>query len=133
MTRIMTRLSIPIRLRFMRIPATWEIRTLAGRTGREPVQFAFSKIQEGGEMLDHWSKAVIDHYKDGHPVPIDIRGLWKFRERLKNALVDTKAFKATYAPLLSRPETGVQLAQESGSEFPLRLEITDVASGVVTL
>lgn len=174
----MTRVNIPIRLRFLRIPAAWELRTLEGRTGGEPAQFAFSQTQDDGsldafpvseldawkcrdqffdmregdndallkflakvgvwlqmegEMLDHSSKAVIEHYRGGHPVPIDIRGLWKFREKLRDALVNKKSFRETYAPLLSRPETGLQLVQESGGEFNLRLEITNVATGVVTL
>jgi hypothetical protein len=165
MTLFMTRIAIPIRLRFLRIPTTWEIRAVEGHSNRERRLFAFAKIQtddsldafkvseldswtcrdefldipEGdnaallhfltkmgvwlraeGELMGHWSKEVMQHYREGHPVPIDVRGLWKFRDGLKNAMVNKKAFSETYAPLVSRPETGLQLRQQSGIEFPLR-------------
>jgi hypothetical protein len=85
------------------------------------------------KLLGHSSDEVTQHYWEGHPVPIDVAGLWGFREGLKEALVDRKAFSRTYGPALSRPETGFQLLQQSGIEFPLRFELTNVAGGVVTL
>jgi hypothetical protein len=172
----MTRLKIPIQLRFLRIPTAWNIRTVEGRGNQR--LFAFPKVQDDGslrafkvseldgwqcreeffelpegdndallkflakmgvwlrsesELLDHWSKDVVQHCRDGHPMPVDVRGLWAFREALKQALVNKKAFKETYAPLLSRPETGLQFLQQSGVEFLMRLELTTVASGVVTI
>jgi len=172
----MTRLNVPIRLRFLRIPATWDIRTI--RRGKREHRLAFSRVQDDGsleafkiseldpwrcradffelrehddeellkfltrmgvwlnqegELLSHWSEEVLQHCRAGHPVPIDITGLWMFRAGLKQALVDKNAFKKTYAPLLLRPESGLQLVQQRGVEFPLRFEITDVASGVVTV
>jgi len=172
----MTRISVPIRLRFLRIPAIWDLRTI--QRGQREHLYAFSRVeddgtieafqvselngwrcradffelQEGdnpallkflkkmgvwlnqeGELLGHWSKEVLQHCRAGHPVPIEVKGLWGFRERLKQALVDKDAFKKTYAPLLSRPNSGLQLVQQRGIEFPLRLEITSAASGVVTV
>ena len=52
---------------------------------------------------------------------------------LKQYLTNTKRFKENYAPLLPRPETGLQLVKQSGIEFPLRFELTEVASGIVTI
>ncbi len=90
-------------------------------------------LQEKRELLGHWSDELMQHYREGHPVPINVGGLWSFREGLKQALVNRKAFSTTYAPTLSRPETGLQLLQQSGIEFPLSFELTKFAAGVVTL
>ena len=91
-------------------------------------------VRQEGQLLDHWSDEVMRHYREEHLIPLDVRGLWTFREGLKDALVNKKSFKETYAAPLSRPETGVQLIQQrSGFEFPLRFELTKVASGLVTV
>lgn len=178
MTRFMTHQNIPIHLRFLRVPAVWEIRTIARQPKRESVEFAFSKIQSDGsldafrvseldawkcreeffnlpkgdngallkfltkmgvwlkldgKLLDHWSSEVMQHYREGHPIPIDIRGLWKFREGLRHSLVSKRAFREIYAPHLSSPKTGLELMRQSRTEFPLRFELANVALGVVTL
>jgi len=174
----MTLIEIPIRLRFLRIPTTWDIRTVKGDSLHEGRQYAFSKqvaddsldafkvteldawtcreeffeiaehdnaallmfltkmgvwLPVKDELLGHWSRDVMQHHREGHPMPIDVGGLWNFRAGLKHALVNKKAFKETYAPLLPRPETGFQMMQQSGIEFPMHLELTSVASGVITL
>lgn len=82
-------------------------------------------LQTDRELADHWSKDVMQHYRAEHLIPIDVGGLWKFRESLKRAMTNKTAFKETYAPLLADSEDGV--------EFPLRLELTNVASGALTL
>lgn len=82
-------------------------------------------VDREGELTGHWSKEVMQHYRTEHLIPIDVGGLWKFREVLKRALTKKKAFKETYAPLLADSADGV--------EFPLRLELTNVASGALTL
>jgi hypothetical protein len=168
-------LDIPIRFRFLRIPAIWEIRTVNGRPHHREREFAFSKlltddsleafeleelngwdcrdaffrIPEGdkGKLLEflktvgvfsnlelsgHWSDEVTKHCREGHPVPIDVRGIWKLRDGLKRALLNRGEFAEVYAPPLSRPRTARQLVQQSGINFPLRFEVGKVASGVVT-
>jgi hypothetical protein len=154
----MTRTTIPIRLKFLRIPITWEIRAVAGRSRGQHQLFAFAKqlhddssgdvaeldgwkcreeffalkendndallkfltkvgvwLRDEGELMGHWSKEVMRHYSEGHPVPIDVRGLWKFRDSLKRALMDRWL-----------PET-------KGIEFPLSFELAGFPAGVVTV
>jgi uncharacterized protein YjhX (UPF0386 family) len=166
-------LNLPVRCRFIKVLATWEIRTVRGRGGA--TQFAFPKIvsapaghtlrlaeldgwscrealfdlAEGDneallqfltnvgvwsnhEVSNHWSAEVTVHCRQGNPVPIDVAGLWLFRDALRTALLDKKRFAGEYAPALTVPETDFQLAMQRGTEFPLRFEITRVASGVLT-
>ncbi len=85
------------------------------------------------EISGHWSQEVMRHCREGHPVPISVQGLWRFREGLKWALLNKREFRERDAPRLSRPETGLQLVQRSGIEFPLRFELESVASGLVTI
>src|SRR5580704_14308709 len=113
MTQIMSQTNIPIRFRFLRIPTTWEIRTVRGQ-GNRTAQFAFgvpegkvgsvsaldawkcreefleiadndnesllrflAKVGEwhrpAGEQLGHWSSEVMQHYRQGNPMPVDVR------------------------------------------------------------
>ena|ERR1017187_766550 len=172
MTPTMTRIEIPIRVRFQRIQTKWEIRTVEGDSHHKTALYAFPKtpadytikeldpwkcrdaffaipehdttklgkfldkvgiwLREDGDLKGHWSKEVYRHYKDGNPRPISVEGLWSFRAALKEALVDKRAFKETYAPLLTHPGVGHE-APESGIEFPLCFELTDVASGALTI
>jgi hypothetical protein len=90
-------------------------------------------MREDFDLKGHWSKEVTRHYREGNPIPVAVPGLWRFRESLRRALVNKKAFKETYAAPLPRPKTGRQLLQQSDIEFPLSLELTGVAAGVVTL
>ncbi|HSY37818.1 MAG TPA: hypothetical protein VK814_18830 [Acidobacteriaceae bacterium] len=83
------------------------------------------------EILSHWSPEVRRHCSEGHPVPIRVAGVWKFRETLRRALVDPKGFKADYAARLGRPETDRQLVTQSGIEYTLRFELTRVVVGVI--
>jgi hypothetical protein len=82
-------------------------------------------MREDGELLGHWSEDVMKHYRDERLMPLDVRGLWKLQQSLKSALTNMECFKKTYAPLLTDAEDGL--------EFPLRLELTRVAAGVLTL
>ena len=87
------------------------------------------------DIQGHWSKDVERHVERGNPMPLDVAGLWAFRASLLRSLTNQKAFKETYAPLLSRPDTGLGMLKESesGIVFPMRLELTNVASGAITL
>jgi hypothetical protein len=67
----------------------------------------------------------MQHYRDERLMPLAVSGLWQFKQSLKSALTDMEGFKQTYAPLLAGAEDGL--------EFPLRLELTKVAAGVLTL
>lgn len=168
-------LDIPIRFRFMKIPAMWEIRTVKGKPNHREKQFAFSKLLTDGsfemlklseldgwecrdeffgipegdngkllkfltnvgvfsnlELLGHWSEEVTQHCRDGHPVPLDLRGLWKLRDGLRHALIDKNNFKQDCAAHLPRAATAIEMVRQSGIEFPLRFELESVASGVVT-
>jgi hypothetical protein len=71
--------------------------------------------REEGELLGHWSSEVMQHYSQGNPIPVDVRGLWKFRDSLRHALVDK------------------WLPQTSGIEFALGFDLTGAAAGVVTI
>lgn len=81
--------------------------------------------QQDGDLLGHWSDEVMKHYRDEQLAPLDVGALWKFQQVLKHALTDMGWFKKAYAPLLTDAKDGL--------EFPLRLEMTKVASGVLTL
>jgi hypothetical protein len=82
-------------------------------------------MRQEGEPLGHWSGEVMKHYREEQLMPLDVDGLWKFQQSLKSALTNMEGFKKTYAPLLNDAEDGL--------EFPLRLELTKVAAGVLTL
>ncbi len=88
---------------------------------------------KGMRLESHWSEEVMEHYRLGHPVPIAVSDLWRFREAIKRALLNKQDFKETYAPPLPRPETGLELKMQPDIVFPLRFELTRVASGVVTI
>jgi hypothetical protein len=172
-------LSIPVRFQFLRIPTTWEIRSLWDPIDQTRREFVFPRVQDDGSLdafkvrpLDgwkcrddflgipegdnekllnflrtmgvwdymkgtrlesHWSEEVMEHYRLGHPVPIAVSGLWRFREAIKRALLKKQDFKETYASPLPRPETGFELKTQSGIVFPLHFELTRVASGMVTI
>jgi len=98
----------------------------------ESVGLWFSSEQD---PIGHRSREVREHLKEGNPTPITVAGLWRFQRSLRESLLKKKAFKETYAPEVGRPSTGLQLLNESreGIEFPLRVELTNVVAGVVTL
>lgn len=81
--------------------------------------------RQDGDLLGHWSKEVMRHYRAVQLMPLDVRGLWRFQRSLKDALTNKARFKDTYAPLLADVEDGL--------EFPLRLEMTNVVAGILTL
>ena len=85
------------------------------------------------KLLGHWSAEVMEHYRKAKQQPLVVAGVWNFRESLNRALLNKKAFKEDYAPLVTRPGTGLQMIQQRDVEFPLSLELTNVASGVVTV
>lgn len=78
-----------------------------------------------GDLIGHSSDEVMQHYRDEQLIPLALDGLWKFQQSLKRALTNMEDFKKTYAPLRSDAEDGL--------EFPLRLELTKVAAGVLIL
>ena len=166
-------LDIPIRFRFLKLPAIWDLRAVQGQPHHEGQYFAFPKLLTDGEgskvseldgwscrdeffgipegdneklhkfltnvgvfsnleLSGHWSKEVTQHCREGHPVPIDVQGLWNFRDGLRRALIDRKGFKEKYASPLPRPTTTLGMVKQSGAEFPLHFELESVALGVVT-
>jgi hypothetical protein len=179
----MTRMEVPIRLRFFRVPTKWEMREVSGDARHAPEIFAFptcrvddslaafktteldpwkcreaffdlpegdnpalrkflqkvglwfnADMDSGG--LGHWAEDIRNHCESGNPLPISVTGLWRFRRGLQGALLDDAAFKLDYAPRLTQPETGFDIywqSRQSGPIFPLQFELTDVASGVITL
>jgi hypothetical protein len=92
-------------------------------------------FRDDEQLSGHWSKEIAQHLRAGNPTPINVPGLWKFQKSLRQTLTNKNSFKETYAPLLTRPQTGLQLLRESraGVEFPMRLELTNVATGAITL
>lgn len=87
------------------------------------------------DLSGHWSKEIAQHIRAGNRNPIAVPGVWQFQRSLRQALINRNAFKAAYAPTLTRTQTGLQLLLESRAtvEFPMRLELTNVATGAVTL
>lgn len=180
-SQIMTRIEIPIRLRFLRVPTQWAMRmVLPEEPDREAHLFAFPTVitdrsldafqltqqdawacreeflslrvgdtdglrnflesvglwfSSEHDPISHRSREITEHLKKGNPTPITVAGLWRFQRSLRDSLLKKKAFKETYAPEVGRPLTGLQLLNESreGIEFPLRVELTNVVAGVVTL
>lgn len=91
-------------------------------------------------------------YAPGHallfPLVVQPDDVWSFRDDLMDALLDRNKFKEAVAPARSRPRTWLELyapkvkdqkgtehlgAPISANDFQLRLELSDVAAGVVTL
>jgi hypothetical protein len=89
-----------------------------------PIQIPYPKVNKGIKLITS-AKEVMQHYRDERLMPLAVSGLWQFKQSLKSALTDMEGFKQTYAPLLAGAEDGL--------EFPLRLELTKVAAGVLTL
>ena len=79
------------------------------------------------EISSHRYIEVNKHCQEGHPPPITVDGLWRFRDALKRALLDKEGFKTSYAPKAA----DVEAVFQSGIEFPLRFELTKVAAGVI--
>jgi hypothetical protein len=73
----------------------------------------FHRHSEG--LLGHWSSEVMQHYRQGNPIPVDVRGLWMFRDNLKRDLL------------------GKQMPETADVEFSLSFELTRTAAGVVTV
>jgi hypothetical protein len=84
------------------------------------------------ELESHWSDEVTQHIREGHPVPIDLVSVWRFREGLLDALLDKKSFKETYATPRPRNTTASGILREPRTEFRLGFELGNVASGVIT-
>jgi hypothetical protein len=82
-------------------------------------------LRQDGDLLGHWSGEVVEHYRNERLTPLSVDGFWKFQQSLKRGLTNIDRFKKTYAPLFTD--------EEDGLEFPLRLELTKVAQGVLTL
>jgi len=80
-------------------------------------------------------REVAEHRKAGHPHAVAILGLWKFQSMLKRSLINKRAFAEKYGLALGRPETGLQLLNESKRvmEFPLSMELGKAATGVIAL
>lgn len=165
-------LDMPIRFRFLKIPAQWEIRTVKAQRHHEACPLAFATLGDPWEMklpdLDgwscrdaffalpegdneklmkflsdvgvwsndevksHWADEATQHIGRGHPSPIDPVGVWRFREGLRDALLDKKSFKETYATPRPRNTTAFDILQEPRIKFELGFELESVASGVIT-
>lgn len=68
------------------------------------------------------------------PAVVRAHDVWAFREDLKDALLDRTRFQKIVAPMLSNPKTWIDLyARPSANDFSLRLELSDVAAGVVSI
>jgi len=83
----------------------------------------------------HPIREVAQHLKAEHPQPVAILGLWKFQSMLKRSLINPRAFREKYGLALGRPETGLQLLNETKKvmEFPLSMELGKAATGVIPL
>ena len=84
---------------------------------------------------DHQPREVAEHRAAGHPHAVAILGLWKFQSMLKRSLINKRAFAEKFGLALGRPQTGLQLLNESKKvlEFPLSVELGKAATGVIPL
>jgi hypothetical protein len=69
------------------------------------------------------------------PLYVHLDDLLRFRQDLKDALLNRKHFAASVTPVLRKPNTLLDLIAQSNpaNEFPLRFELAKVAAGVVTV
>src|ERR1017187_7235011 len=49
-------------------------------------------------IVSHYSEEFMRHIRDGHPTPLDVTGLWRLRDGLKEGLVDQKRLADRYSP-----------------------------------
>jgi hypothetical protein len=81
-----------------------------------------------------WSKEVKRHFREGHPLPIPVSGLWAWRETLRKAMVNKKGFTEDLAPpprtLL---EAQIQLSASPSNQFTLCFDLSSHSEGVVTV
>ena len=175
----MTRITLPMRVRFLRVPVRWELREIRSESQGAPRIWAFPTVIDDGTLdcfklkeRDAWDcreeflaipvgdnekmrlylesvgiwfddrneyenqvSEVAQHRAAGHPHAVTIKGLWLFQSVLKRSLINKKAFVKKYGLALSRPETGLQLLNESKKvmEFPLSMELGKAATGVIPL
>lgn len=82
---------------------------------------------------EHQAREVAEHRRAGHPHAVAVSGLWKFQSMLKRSLMNKRAFREKYGLALARPETGLQLLNESRRvmEFPLLMDLGKAAAGVI--
>jgi hypothetical protein len=171
-------LKIPIRLRFVKIPTMWEIRTVAGDRHHKPARFAFGKLikteppndscpteldgwdcrqeffnlpQSEAHLLSfldevglfasvsgivgHYSQEFMEHIREKHPTPIDVKGFWKVRDGLKEVLVDQKRFAKTSPrrPLAERLSEFIPSFDFYSPEMSFGFDMSEVPIGVVTI
>jgi len=175
----MTRITLPMRVRFLRVPVRWELREIRSESQGAPRIWAFPTVVDDGTLdsfklkeRDAWDcreeflaipdgdnekmrlylesvgiwlddrneyenqvREVAEHRRAGHPHPVAISGLWKFQSMLKRSLINKRAFVEKYGLALGRPETGLQLLNESKKvmAFPLSMELGKAATGVIPL
>jgi hypothetical protein len=70
-----------------------------------------------------------------YPLYVHLDDIMRFRQDLRDALLNRERFTASVTPVLRKPNTLLDLMAQSNpaNEFPLRFELTKVAAGVVTV
>lgn len=87
-----------------------------------------------GPTTSHWSKEVMRHAREGHPLPIPIEGIWGWRKELANALVEPKKFAREMAAA-REPQTLAEAlwGRPRANKFSLSFELERDPQGVVTV
>jgi len=175
----MTRIELPVRIRFLRVPVRWEFREVpSGPQGElriwafptvlydsTPDHFKLKEVdawtcresflavpendneamrlylESVGIWLDdsyeseHPLREIAQHRAAGHPHAVTLFGLWRFRTMIKRALINPRGFREKYGVQPGRPETALQLLNETRRvmEFPLSMELGKAVSGIIAL
>ena len=158
----MAQIEIPIRLRFIRIPVTWEavsgthIRgNLRGSESPDQVRvfeldswqcredfFRLSKNDVGKltEFLNKYGIWSSDPegaaFDSSRPLYVEVENVWEFRDDMRLALSHDyrKYFIASVTPIYKKPRTLLDLIPAyAGNEFPLSFELSSVAAGTMVL
>jgi hypothetical protein len=89
----------------------------------------------GSVTSGHWSKEVMRHCLEGHPLPLPVDGVWGWRKSLGESLVNRKKFIENHAPALQQAQTLAEALHRGSrsNKFSLSLEMEKSPEGVVTV
>lgn len=81
-----------------------------------------------------WSKEVKRHFREGHPLPIPVNGLWAWREILRKTLVNKKGFVEGLAPPPRNIiDAQLRVSASPSNLFALCFDLRKHSEGVVTV
>jgi hypothetical protein len=86
-------------------------------------------------IVDHHSKEFMEHIRNDHPTPLDVTGLWRLRDGLKEVLVDQKRFakKLPRRPLTERLSEFILSFDYYRPDMSFGFDMSKVPVGVITI